>query len=63
MIPNVWVTNSVYSNEKTSDRKDQIATYMVKTFLSGVCVCEYECVCVSMSVCVCEYECVCERER
>jgi hypothetical protein len=22
------------------------------------CVCEYECVCVSMSVCVCEYECV-----
>ena len=49
MIPNVWVTNSVYSNEKRSHRKDQIATYRVKTFLSGVCVCEYECVCV----CVC----------
>ena len=52
MIPNVWVTNSVYSNEKRSHRKDQIATYRVKTFLSGVCVCEYECVCVSISVCV-----------
>ena len=56
MIPNVWVTNSIYNNEKRSHRKDQIATYMVKeTFLSGVCVC----------VCVCEKESmsVCKRER